>query len=229
MNFTPIDPQACGGEGGECEIPWMSEYISALYQYGVGLAAVLAAVMIMVGGFIWLMSGGSPDKVGKAKDFIISALSGLFLALFSFMILNGINPRLVEIDPLAVVLPKFEPRSNDGYDPEYTSEPLADAVWTEVFHFPEDDDQVIRSFDFGLSNGQEFVHDDVIFVRDNETFIVTWGEIISEQELDNFEMMLDENFSAGQQIAWYVDRNHTTLFGQDAFRIVPLANPHGGN
>jgi len=99
MNFTTV---ACQ-EGEDCEIPWLGEYVSALYQYGVGLAAVLAAVMIMVGGFIWLMSAGSPDKVGKAKDFIISALTGLFLALFSFIILTGINPRLVEINPLSIV------------------------------------------------------------------------------------------------------------------------------
>ena len=103
---------ACGASGdGQC-IGWIGDYVSALYQYGVGLAAVLAAVMIMVGGFIWLMSAGSPDKVGKAKDFIFSALSGLFLALFSFMILATINPELVSFSPLSTGgLPEFEARS----------------------------------------------------------------------------------------------------------------------
>jgi len=98
--------------GNTVSISWLGDYISVLYQYGVGLAAVLAAVMIMVGGFIWLMSAGSPDKVGKAKDFIISALTGLFLALFSFMILATINPRLTKLEPLEVGLPDYVEAGN---------------------------------------------------------------------------------------------------------------------
>ncbi|MFA6410555.1 MAG: pilin [Candidatus Buchananbacteria bacterium] len=89
-------------EGGKCSIPWISQYISALYAYGVGAAAILAMVMIMVGGFIWLLSAGSPDKVGKAKEFITSALTGLLLALFSFLILNTVNPKLTSLDTLQV-------------------------------------------------------------------------------------------------------------------------------
>ncbi|MFO7628356.1 MAG: hypothetical protein R6W06_02335, partial [Prochlorococcaceae cyanobacterium] len=88
------------------EIGWIGQYIGALYRYGVGIAGVLAVLMMMIGGFIWLLSGGSPDKVGQGKDFIISALSGLLLALFSFMILYTINPRLVAMDPVTVLLPR---------------------------------------------------------------------------------------------------------------------------
>ncbi|MFA5021855.1 MAG: hypothetical protein WC508_02155, partial [Patescibacteria group bacterium] len=49
-----------------------------------------------------LMSAGSPDKVGKAKEFITAALTGLVLALFSFLILNTVNPRLTQLQPLQV-------------------------------------------------------------------------------------------------------------------------------
>lgn len=88
----------------ECiNIPWIGQYVSALYQYGVGLAAVLAVVMIMIGGFLWLTSGGSPNRAGKAKEFITSALLGLLLALFSYTILYTINPRLVTMGSLKVV------------------------------------------------------------------------------------------------------------------------------
>jgi len=108
---------ACDDSGDSQCIGWIGDYVSALYKYGVGVAAVLAAVMIMVGGFIWLMSAGSPDKVGKAKDFIFSALSGLFLALFSFIILATINPELVKFSPLSTgTLPEFELGSLEGVD-----------------------------------------------------------------------------------------------------------------
>ncbi|MFA6410969.1 MAG: pilin, partial [Candidatus Buchananbacteria bacterium] len=89
---TKLEFQSVSCEGGKCSIPWISQYISSLYTYAVGAAAILAMVMIMIGGFIWLLSAGSPDKVGKAKEFITSALTGLLLALFSFLILNTVNP-----------------------------------------------------------------------------------------------------------------------------------------
>jgi hypothetical protein len=96
------------------DISWLSEYISALYRYGVGLAVTLAVVMIMAGGFLWLMSGGSPDRVGKAKEFIISAFSGVLLALFSFIILQGINPELVKLATLNILTPNNPDISSSG-------------------------------------------------------------------------------------------------------------------
>ncbi|MFA5022019.1 MAG: pilin [Patescibacteria group bacterium] len=98
--LVEFEDVACSG--GYCTVPWISQYIAALYRYGIGAAGILAVVMIMVGGFIWLMSAGSPDKVGKAKEFITAALTGLVLALFSFLILNTVNPRLTSLEPLAV-------------------------------------------------------------------------------------------------------------------------------
>jgi len=88
--------------GGYCAIPWIGEYIAAMFKYGVGLAAMLAVIMMMIGGFVWLSSGGSPDRIGKAKEFISSALIGLFLALFSYLMLYTINPRLVASESILV-------------------------------------------------------------------------------------------------------------------------------
>ena len=96
-NFKPY---VCP-EGSTCPIGWIGQYIGVVYQYGVGLAAVLATVMIMAGGFLWLTSGGSPDRVGKAKEFIAGSLTGLLLALFSFMILYTVNPELVKLTPIS--------------------------------------------------------------------------------------------------------------------------------
>lgn len=92
--------------GQECDIGWISQYIVAIYKYGIILAAVLTTVMIMVGGFLWLMSGGSSNRVSKAKEFITNALMGLLLALFSYMLLYTINPRLTALGPISVYAPK---------------------------------------------------------------------------------------------------------------------------
>jgi len=100
---NPITFQAINCSAGQdCVIPWISQYISVIYQYIVGLAAMLAAIIVMAGGFIWLTSAGSPDRVKQAKELILGALLGLFLALFSYLILYTINPELVANKPLKI-------------------------------------------------------------------------------------------------------------------------------
>ncbi len=135
-DFSDQRSYACGkGSSETCiEINWIAKYISVVYQYGIGIAAILAVVMVMVGGFIWLASAGSPDKITKAKEFIISAITGLLLALFSFIILSAINPNLVSFQPLSIgqdILPDTQGRpetntsvSNDSKAREKISEIL---------------------------------------------------------------------------------------------------------
>ena len=86
------------------------QYIAALYKFFVGIAGIVAVVMISLGGFIWLFSGGSPDKISKAKELILGAIFGLLLALGSYLILYTINPQLVDFSLAIkqVPLPKGE-------------------------------------------------------------------------------------------------------------------------
>ncbi|MBI3290993.1 hypothetical protein HYZ76_01790 [Candidatus Falkowbacteria bacterium] len=104
--------------GKPCPIDWIGQYVAALYRYGVGLAAGLSVIMIMAGGFLWLSSGGSPDRVNKAKDFIISALAGLMLAMFSFIILYTVNPRLTSLDTVNINSPSAPVAGADGERPD---------------------------------------------------------------------------------------------------------------
>lgn len=76
----------------------IADYISKFYNFLIGFAAILAVVMIMVGGVLWMMAGGSPERVSNAKSFITSALIGLILALSSYLLLQTINPRLVKLE-----------------------------------------------------------------------------------------------------------------------------------
>lgn len=99
-------PQSCPPEqsqSGQClEVPWIGQYVGAVYRYGVALAAALAMLMITIGGAVWLTAGGSSERVSTAKSFIVSAISGLLLALLSYVILYTVNPRLVALEPLSV-------------------------------------------------------------------------------------------------------------------------------
>ena len=83
-------------------IPWIGEYIQWLYNYSIGIISLLALLAIMIGGFYWIMAGGSASRVSEAKSWINAAISGLGLALVSYLILVTINSNLVKLPALKV-------------------------------------------------------------------------------------------------------------------------------
>ena len=83
-------------------IPFLGEYIAAVYRYGVAAGAVVAVVMIIRGGLIWTISGGNESQIGHAKDIIGKAVIGLALAVGSYTILYTINPDLVTFKNLRI-------------------------------------------------------------------------------------------------------------------------------
>ncbi len=90
-----------GVKGGETmTIPWLAQYIAAGYKYFVGVAVILAIVLMMIGGFQWMTSGGNAEGVSAGKKRITHAVTGLALALGSYVILFTINPDLIELKSL---------------------------------------------------------------------------------------------------------------------------------
>ncbi|PKM88259.1 hypothetical protein CVU83_01955 [Candidatus Falkowbacteria bacterium HGW-Falkowbacteria-2] len=74
---------------------YIGEFIKGFYDYGLGIGGILAAVVLMAGGILWLTSAGSSDTVGKAKNLIIGSISGLLLLVGAWFMLNTINPALI--------------------------------------------------------------------------------------------------------------------------------------
>lgn len=48
-----------------------------------GIAAVISVLMIVVGGMMFVTSGGNPQSVQKARDTIIYAVVGLLVSLLA--------------------------------------------------------------------------------------------------------------------------------------------------
>jgi len=86
----------------ECSIPWLSQYISAIYDYGVGIAGILAAIVLMAGGILWLVSGGDAGKVTQARELIVGSVIGLIILMSSYIILEQINPDLVKLKSIKI-------------------------------------------------------------------------------------------------------------------------------
>ena len=83
-------------------VPWIGQYIAAIYKYAIGIVGILAGIMIVIGGLLWLTAGGAADRVSTAKSFIESSLVGLVIALTSYLLLYAINPNLVGFESLKV-------------------------------------------------------------------------------------------------------------------------------
>ena len=73
----------------------IGKYIIAIYKYSIGIVGILAAVVLMWGGLVWLTAGGNSSRIEDAKAWIGAALTGMVLMLGSYTILNIINPDLV--------------------------------------------------------------------------------------------------------------------------------------
>ena len=83
-------------------IPWLSEYLLAIYNYGLAVAGILAAIVLMAGGVLWLISGGDASKITQAKELITGSITGLIILMSSYLILSQINPDLTKLNPIKI-------------------------------------------------------------------------------------------------------------------------------
>lgn len=75
----------------------LTAYLTALFNFAIAVAAVLAVIMIVIGGLQYIGAAGNTSVIEDAKDRIYWAVVGLILALGSWMILFTINPKLLEL------------------------------------------------------------------------------------------------------------------------------------
>ena len=54
-------------------------------------AGVIAVVIIVIAGFRYITSAGSPDKAKQARNTIVYTVIGLLIILFSFAIVNLVS------------------------------------------------------------------------------------------------------------------------------------------
>lgn len=82
--------------GGQDAVKNPSIFFNNLFQFGVYIAGFLATIMIAIGGITY-MTTGAVDGKKLGKEMITSALTGLLIILFSWILLNQINPDLLNL------------------------------------------------------------------------------------------------------------------------------------
>jgi len=66
------------------------DFIVNVIKYFITFLGLIAVVMVMYAGFLWMTSDGDPEKVNKAKKTLINSVIGLIVVLSSFAIVTFI-------------------------------------------------------------------------------------------------------------------------------------------
>ena len=75
----------------------LTDYLPAIFKLSIGIAAVLAFVMITFGGITYMTTDAIGGK-SRGREYITNALWGLLLVIGAWVILNTINPQILSFD-----------------------------------------------------------------------------------------------------------------------------------
>lgn len=83
-----INPNTSAYNNGNYSLKDIMLVVVGIARIILGFVGSLALVMFVYGGILFLISGGSSDKVGQAKKIIVAAVVGLLIVFASYMIVS---------------------------------------------------------------------------------------------------------------------------------------------
>lgn len=86
-------------DGGTVAISFLAQYVAAIYRYAVQISVFVAIIMVIYGGFRYLIGSGAGD-IKRGREIIQDAIIGMLLVLGAYIILFTINPQLVSFTAL---------------------------------------------------------------------------------------------------------------------------------
>ncbi|MDQ7814604.1 MAG: SUMF1/EgtB/PvdO family nonheme iron enzyme [Patescibacteria group bacterium] len=86
---------------GKINLPFLSQYISAMYNYVIALSLIAASIVIVYGGFLYIL-GATSKSISSGKEKIAGAIIGLILVFSVMTILKFANPATTTLKVLSV-------------------------------------------------------------------------------------------------------------------------------
>ncbi|MFA6553098.1 MAG: pilin [Patescibacteria group bacterium] len=102
VDSIQFDPQ--GTIKNELKLPDKSpvDITIRVIQWVLGLLGLVAVIMIMLGGFMWMTSAGNEERVKKSKTILTSAIIGMIIIMTSWalitFVINKTNDVTTDID-----------------------------------------------------------------------------------------------------------------------------------
>jgi len=72
------------------------ETAARIIRAGLGLLGIVAIVIVLWGGILWMTAGGDTDKVASAKKVLFSGIIGLIIILSAFAIAQFVLNQLLQ-------------------------------------------------------------------------------------------------------------------------------------
>jgi len=67
----------------------------------LGFLGIIAVILILIGGFMWMTAAGNEDKVASAKSVMMAGVIGLVIVLAAFGIARFVVDALVDVTTTA--------------------------------------------------------------------------------------------------------------------------------
>jgi lysophospholipase L1-like esterase len=107
--------------GGVQEVAGLPEYINTAYRYLVSVILVIAIIMVVYGGFLYLTGAAGVGSIQRGKQIIKDALIGMVIVLAAYSILQTINPNTTQfklnptkIECIAIPPEERDPNATEG-------------------------------------------------------------------------------------------------------------------
>lgn len=81
----------------------ISTIIARLIRTFLGFLGVVAVSFMLYGGFLWMTSGGNPERVTRARNVLINAMVGLVITLSAFAITQFVINALTEATESSII------------------------------------------------------------------------------------------------------------------------------
>ncbi len=102
----------------------LANYIVAIFKYATGVIGIIAAIMLMAAGIMWLTAGGNHEQISTAKQMIFSSLIGMSLSFGAFLLLSMVNTNLVNLRITPVQNTKKIDIAQKGCCKKFSNNPL---------------------------------------------------------------------------------------------------------
>lgn len=184
------ETQALGETAGFSQQP-LPVIIGNIIRIFLGFLGVVLLIIIIYGGFLYMTSGGEPDKVSKARKWIVNGIIGLVICLSAFAITSFIISKLNEAFGLS--------GGGDGIQTEFKNPGLASGALGSVIkeHYPFPNANVPR----------------------NTIIMVTFKQEIEPESIMGDDIVCDEDGCSGSldSDAIQIYRACDSLYPDDAY------------
>lgn len=95
LSQSLIDEAECSG--GQCSLNTFIKIGLQVAEIILGLVGALSLIMFVYGGVVWLISGGSAEKISKGKEIIFGAVVGLLIVFGSYTIIRFVVNDVLDV------------------------------------------------------------------------------------------------------------------------------------